>query len=375
MFVTHSALPHLLKTEDYSSSSRYQMERQSLLLKTWHPVGTTSELATSGDFLTCEIAGVPVHLRNFDGRIRALSNVCAHRHCLITSEPCGRSEKMRCQYHGWEYQCDGRTGRIPEPKNFVPFDREKIRLPEYRLEIIGKLIFVSIDPNGLSIEEQLGNDFIELLGKRFGNDWDLYLKWHPEYKANWKIPIENSLEAYHVPAVHPNTFRVDPGEQKSEHLIMENRTAFTTSLPFSSHTKFDLMFQRLQGSILRLLGKEITKQYWQHHVFPNLLFSFTDAISLCHCIMPTGPNASRAIVREFGISSSAGGPRKLLARVWGNLEATIIRRILNEDMALFASIQKGFENSPHDGVLGRCEERIHAFQKYMQNRTSHSMGT
>jgi hypothetical protein len=54
-----------------------------------------------------------------------------------------------------------------------------------------------------------------------------------------------------------------------------------------------------------------------------------------------------------------------LAAAWGRLGAKITRRILVEDMGLYADIQRGLAASPHAGVLGRCEERIHAFQRYL----------
>ena len=36
---------------------------------------------------------------------------------------------------------------------------------------------------------------------------------------NWKVPIENTLEAYHVPLVHPNTFRENPGSERATHVL------------------------------------------------------------------------------------------------------------------------------------------------------------
>ena len=42
----------------------------------------------------------------------------------------GTARKYIIQYHGWEYDQRGRTAHIPEPKNFVPWDREaNFRLP------------------------------------------------------------------------------------------------------------------------------------------------------------------------------------------------------------------------------------------------------
>ncbi len=374
MFVHTASLPHLLAPGDYTCPGRFKLELD-LLKKSWHVVASTTELEKPGSFVTADIAGVAVQVRNFDGQLRALSNVCAHRHCLLTNHSSGCSKTMRCQYHGWEYQADGRTGRIPEPKNFVPFPREQMRLPQYPLATVGKLVFVSVNPDAKPLEEFLGADFHALLSQRFGDEHRLSLKWNPDYPANWKVPIENSLEAYHVPAVHPHTFKTDPGEDRSEHELLDHRTSFTARLPFSPHSKLDGAFQSLEGRIVKLLGYEDTRRYWQHHVFPNLLFSFTDAISLCHCIMPVSPGQTRAVVRQFARwPKQSFGPRVVIAKIWSRLTANLNKHILKEDLSIFQSIQRGMESSPHTGILGRCEERLYAFQRFLQTNLPSNEG-
>lgn len=369
MYVSQAKLPHLLQPEDYTSESAHQRDL-ALLRRSWHLVGTTAELGRDGDFLTVQIAGIPIQIRNFRGQLRALSNVCAHRHALICSKPCGRTATMQCQYHGWEYQEDGRTGKIPEPKNFVPIDRDSFRLPAYRLESVGQLVFVNPDSKAQPLREFLGVEFYEQLSQRFSENWALGLRFQADYPANWKVPVENSLESYHVPNVHPSTFREDPGSGRSEHGLFENRTWFRTTLPFCPHSWLDNLFQRMEGGLVRLLGYERQDTYEQHHVFPNLLFSFTDAISLCQCVLPTSASTSHGVVRQFGRMPKRSGLRSLPAGWWNWLKSNITRHILREDMSIFAAIQKGLEASPHVGVLGICEERIHRFQEFMVRGSS-----
>lgn len=363
MFVNSTRLPHLLPPSAYCTAEQLAAERERVLLPAWHLVGTTNELAESGDFLTCDLLGRPVHVRNFDGELVALSNVCAHRHCLLTGEARGHTDRLRCQYHAWEYGPDGRTRRIPGARHFAPWDRELAVLPRYRLAVCGQLVFVSLAAEGPSLAEQLG-PLDQLCRARFGPKWRPFLRWQPDYAANWKVPIENSLEAYHVPSVHPHTFREDPGEQRSQHVIEPSHTSLTTQLPFSAHNRLDAWFQRAQRWFVRRIGEPATDQYSQHHVFPNLLFSFTDTVSLCQCVLPVGAGSSRAEVRQFGICGS-GAIERRLAAAWGQTGAWITRRILQEDQAMFPQIQRGLEASNRPGMLGRCEERIFAFQQYI----------
>ncbi len=362
-FLSQGSLEHLLKPFQYYSAEQHLSEMR-LLQTCWQLVGTTSQLANPGDFLTCELLGVPIQLRNFKGSLRAFSNVCAHRHCLLTDKTCGNSQSMRCQYHGWEYGSSGRPCKIPAPHNFVPFSKD-IQLPQYRVECAGQLVFVNLSESGPSLEEQLG-ELYPVCVEQFGPNRKAYLNWSRNYPANWKVPVENSLEAYHVPCVHPNTFGEDPGESRSHHTIGERLTSFKTQLPFA-HSRLDNLVQHSESWVIRRLGMPTTGEYAQYHVFPNLLFSFTEAISLCQCVTPTSPTRSRSIVRQFGAVGQTMG-HHILAESWGRFKAAITAKVLKEDLDLFASIQQGLEGSPHRGILGRCEERIFAFQRYLLNQ-------
>ena len=365
MFVNPTRLPHLLPPSAYYDAEHHERE-STLLRSSWQLVGTTSELAREGDFLTCELLGQPVLVRRMGEQVVAFRNVCAHRHCRLTDARRGSSPRLRCQYHGWEYDADGCTARIPKPKNFMPLDRDVTRLGSLRVEMCGQLVFVSLAADGPSLDEQLGT-LAPICRARFGEGWAPRLACEFDYAANWKVPIENSVEAYHVPCVHPHTFREDPGEDRSQHVLEPGHTALLSALPFSAHSRLDEWYQRADGWIVRRLGLPATRGYQQHHVFPNLLFSFTDATSLCHVIVPTGPTTSRAIVRQFG-PCGVGVATRLLAGAWGRLAGAITHRILREDMQLFPAIQRGLECSTGKGVLGRCEERIHAFQQFMAKR-------
>lgn len=366
MYASETSLPHLLPPSAYSSLEQDLLERRTLLHEAWHMIGTTEDLARPGDFLTRDLFGTPIQIRNEDGEIIAFSNVCAHRHCLLTHAARGSSPRIRCQYHGWEYDGSGRTRRIPAPKNFVPLDREVTRLTQFRAAACGGLVFVCLSPSAPALREHLG-ELHDLCAERFGTNWRPFLAWEPDYPANWKIPVENSLESYHVPSVHPTSFREDPGEQRSEHHLGARHTYFRTRLPFAAHSRIDAWFQRAEGWFVRRCGETPRGIYTQHHVFPNLLFSFTDAVSLCQCVVPTSPTTARAVVRQFGHGGGSSRWRRGLAGLWGRLSAAITRSILREDLSLFADIQRGMSASPHAGVLGRCEERIHAFQSFVRD--------
>ncbi|MCM2374918.1 aromatic ring-hydroxylating oxygenase subunit alpha [Aporhodopirellula aestuarii] len=369
MFLSKTRLPHLLAPRDYFCVEQYQRERERLLVPGWHVVGTTDELRSHGDFITRNLFGHPIQVRNFDGQLRAMSNVCAHRHCLLTNQSRGNSPRMSCQYHGWEYGPDGKTRKIPQPKNFTPYPEQGDRIAVHRVETCGQIVFVSIADDGPGLQDFLG-EYFEVIQLRFGEQTKQFLNADVEYQANWKVPIENSLEAYHVPSVHAGTFRDDPGEHRSTHIINELSSAFGTPLPFSPHSRLDKFVQRGEATVMRMLGAPVSNEYWQHHVFPNLMMSITDAISLIHYVIPTGPTSSMAVIRQFGnLGTTRHGPRRWLGNFWGGFKGAVTRSIMKEDLGIIPDIQAGLQSSQQAGVLGRCEERIHAFQQYVVART------
>src|SRR6059058_5877800 len=101
MFIHQSQLQPLLRPDQNYSEEQYRAELRHLFLPAWHPVATTGELARPGSFVTLNLLDTPFLVRNFDGELRAFLNVCPHRHSQLTVEPRGRSERLRCRYHGW----------------------------------------------------------------------------------------------------------------------------------------------------------------------------------------------------------------------------------------------------------------------------------
>ncbi len=367
MFHATERLPHLLLPDAYSSNAQFDWEISHVFSNSWHFVGLKSELSRPGDFITTEVCGLPVQVRNVAGTIHAVSNICAHRHCLLTSKRKGSSPKLSCQYHGWEYSPTGASQRIPMAQHFAPLDQTSVKIPVYRVASIGALIFVNLNSVAPDLKSFLGNS-VESVGQGFDDRWEAVMSREFHHAVNWKIPIENTLEAYHVPAIHPETFRADPGEERTEHTLGESGTSMRTTLPFAPHSNLDAWFQRIEGRILGgLIGDSPTAVYQQHHVFPNVLFSFTDMVSLLHVVRPTGPQTCTSVVHQFGRTGKSVLARQA-SRLWGRLAAGVTLKILKEDFQLYPDIQRGLNSSQSPGMLGRCEERIHRFQRWIQNR-------
>jgi phenylpropionate dioxygenase-like ring-hydroxylating dioxygenase large terminal subunit len=356
VFLYEHRLPHLLSPRHYHGEAQHRIELDRLFLPAWHPVAITADLPGPGDFLTLELLGRPLLLRNCDGELHAFLNVCAHRHCLLTHAARGHDPRLRCQYHGWEYTREGRPARIPEAGCFRPWDREGARLQQFRVATAGQLVFVSLAEEGTSLGDHLG-DVGAACAASFAPPYRLVWSERIDYAANWKIVIENSLESYHIPSLHRKTFGTLPAEDNCEHVLGERATTFRT------HIRQPLV-TLLQGWFVSRLGRGATNVYTHHHVHPNLTFATMDVHRLVQVILPTSPTTARHHLWLYAIAG-AGPLTWLLSRVMGRIVRSVARRVLLEDAGIFADVQRGVEASPHPGVIGTREERVHAFQRWV----------
>lgn len=358
MFVHKSRLEHLLAPSAYRSPEQHRREVDHLFRPTWHLLACKGDLPKNGDFLTIDLFDQPLLLRNFDGDHRCFVNVCAHRHALLTHQPRGNAPRLVCQYHGWEYGKDGRTGRIPDARCFRPWDRENAHLKTVRTETCGDLIFICLDAEAPSLQDHLGS-YWALFSAAFSSPYRRAWTSDATYAANWKVFVENSLESYHLPIVHSKTFGKLPAEKDCEHALDERYTSYRThdeSLSF-------------MGWWAERFGAPSTKSYEHHNVHPNLTFSQSDGIRLIMAVFPTSPTTCRHRSILFTLRGDrpgwiGEGSGWLMARGISRF----VKKVIQEDVGLYPDVQRGLEASSVRGVIGTREERIYVFQKYVIER-------
>lgn len=361
MFIHPNKLLHVLTPDEYRSEQQHRLELDRVLLPGWHPVAAASEFRRDGDFQTLTLFDKPLLLRRIDGEVHAYLNVCGHRHCLLTSKPAGHDPNFRCQYHGWEYQCDGRTGKIPEAQSFRPFDRENARLLKYRTARLGDLVFVNLSDSEASLDDHLGPNAAELT-RSYSEPFRLSWKWQADYPANWKLPIENGVESYHIPCLHQKTFKNFPEEANVTHELHPTWTSYRTEVN-------DPMMRFALSWTTWWLGLPFTNAYTHLHVFPNLTFVTMDNLRMLQAFVPLSPTTSRSYVWLY---APAGPNRGFIPWLYvkGNAWAAkaITKMVLAEDGPIFADVQRGLNASPIRGVIGRREERVFMFQDYIARR-------
>jgi phenylpropionate dioxygenase-like ring-hydroxylating dioxygenase large terminal subunit len=358
MFIHQSQLRHLLRPAQYSDARQLRLEVDRLFVPAWHFVATRADLPRDGDYLTLELLGRPLLVRNVGGEQHAFLNVCAHRHCLLTHRRHGHDPRFRCQYHGWEYDRDGRTAKIPEARCFRPWDRENARLHKFPLTMCGELAFVRLAEDGPELAEYLG-PYHATCAAAYAPPYRQAWTWHATYEANWKIPIENSLESYHVPLLHPTSFGEMPAEEGCEHDLDGRYTTFRTPEPAG-------VAAAVARWVIRRLGVSPTGTYVHHHIHPHLTFVDTDAFHMAQLMLPLTPTRTLHLARLYTLHGTRRGPgRWLLGRALRWASRRLLRQVVLEDAPIFADVQRGLAASVHPGVIGTREERVYVFQEYV----------
>ncbi|WP_407730439.1 aromatic ring-hydroxylating dioxygenase subunit alpha [Pseudomonas helleri] len=167
----------------------------------WHPIAHMSELANDRDFVLFEIQDFEVVVINDKGNFVAFDNLCPHRGARFFTEYYG-NQMVKCLYHGWSYT-RGKVN-VAGIKTFQGCDIASARLNEFKLEVIGELVFFAIKPH-TTLKEQLGPVISDLL-VRIGGDIDSRADFNRyPFECDWTIALENALEPYHIPLIHTNT--------------------------------------------------------------------------------------------------------------------------------------------------------------------------
>ena len=184
-------------------------ERDAVFARGWQFVAHASQLAGAGDHAVTEVAGVPLLLvRGTDGVLRALHNVCRHRAGPLAICDGRAAKALHCRYHGWTYALDGRLRSAPEMDGADAFSVDTIRLPEASVAIWRGLVFAALEPQQPRDFESLVEGIAPRLAAAGIDAHGFEAFEHSgrvsyDIACNWKLYVDNYLEGYHLPRVHP----------------------------------------------------------------------------------------------------------------------------------------------------------------------------
>jgi choline monooxygenase len=188
----------------YIDPARLTLEQEQVFARTWQLVGHVQQLPNPGDYFTAELGREPLLFVNDGGTIRGFFNVCRHRAGPVAIS-CGNAQRLVCRYHGWTYDLSGQLLRTMEMEG-ADLDISRIRLQSIAVHRFGPLIFAALDPDTPAFDEQFPG--VKQRCAPFELDRMTYVttRNYP-VNANWKVYVDNYLEGYHIPLVHPSLNR------------------------------------------------------------------------------------------------------------------------------------------------------------------------
>lgn len=189
----------------YTDPAIYELEQDRIFAKSWIPVGRLDQVAEPGDFIAFTLLDQPLVLvHGHDGEVRVMSRVCLHRAAPIM-EGEGNRKLFTCPYHAWSYATDGTLVRAPLMEGAEGFDEKKCRLPQMRTEIWNGFVLVTLDKEAAPLAPQI-ETYTKFIANYKTEDVVIVETLEFDSRWNWKVLVENFMEAYHHIATHATTF-------------------------------------------------------------------------------------------------------------------------------------------------------------------------
>ncbi len=186
----------------YTSREFFDLDIDAIFAKHWIFVATEPEIPEPGDFVTVELGRYSVILiRDDDGGVQALHNVCRHRGSRVLLDAKGSVGNLVCSYHQWTYAADGRLLHAGDQP--PTFDKECFGLKKVAARTLGGLILICLSPAPPQDFDDVADRVAPYLAPHRLAETKVAAQIDLVEEGNWKLVMENNRECYHCEAGHP----------------------------------------------------------------------------------------------------------------------------------------------------------------------------
>ena len=271
----------------YIDPTRLAAEYRSAFARSWQYVGHTGLLPAHGDYFTTQIGPEPLLLVRDHDAVRGYFNVCRHRAGPL-AQGCGHATRIVCRYHGWTYDLNGRLLSAAEMDGSQRFDPAGFRLTPVQVHLLGPMIFAALDPETSPFDRYHPALASECAPFQLARMRYIMTRDYP-VACNWKIYVDNYLEGYHVPLVHP---------------------ALNREIDYKSYVTVLGAHHVLQHAPVRSDSASLYRQangepdasyYW---LYPNIMLNLYERQLQVNIVMPDGIDRTRVRFDWFALDAT-----------------------------------------------------------------------
>ncbi|MEX0969442.1 MAG: aromatic ring-hydroxylating dioxygenase subunit alpha [Paracoccaceae bacterium] len=358
----------------YTSEAALALERQKIFFNGWACIGFGRDVPNCGDAKPVTFLGAPLLLlRDRDGVLRLFENTCRHRGMILVERAQNFGGVIRCPYHSWCYSTQGALKATPHVggpgiNTHASIKPENTGLTPVRMGVFMDIVFANISGTAESFE-----DFIAPLQARFSDfaqqslypaddATDVNGGFALTISANWKLILENNVESYHLPWVHPGLNAYSRLEDHY-HLIE----------PYSYSGQGTLVYNPKLHETLALPNFPNLPEKWNTgaeyaSLFPNVFISVHRDHYWAAMLDPLAHNQTcERVVMYYASQEAAKGAgfaalRAKNARLW--------KEVLTEDIMVTEGMQKGRGAPNFDGGIFSpvMDSPTHNFHKWVARR-------
>ncbi len=205
--------PDRVHRDAYISQEVFDAEIENIWEKTWIYAGHESQVKQPGDYYVFQLGRQPmVMVRETGGKVNVLYNRCPHRGAMLCSDISGNTGKtFKCPYHAWRFNLDGSLLKIPiiegyDNTRFDPKDPQFQMTPAPRVESYRGFVFASLSEDGPDLKTFLGGAriaFDDMCDRAPDGEVEVASDcFRVIQTSNWKIFLENQLDAVHPSITH-----------------------------------------------------------------------------------------------------------------------------------------------------------------------------
>ncbi len=331
----------------YTDPGFHEFDRKAIFSTSWQLAGHADRLRAPGDFLATEVAGNPVILVcGKDNQVRGFYNVCRHRGGPLAIQESGTCHALQCNYHGWTYTLEGMLRGVPQFDRVELFDKKDFGLIPVELASWEGLLFVRLSPERTIVPgvQELLKGIRERIAPENLSTKKFYRRVRYPVDCNWKVYVDNYLEGYHLPYVHPELCN-----------LLDYHQYVTETFAYTS-----LQHSPLIGDNMYASGGSA----FYYFVFPNMMLNILPGRLQTNIVIPRAPDKAE-VVFDYYYDDPASDARSQSR----DADIEYSDRVQEEDAEICAHVQKGLQSVAYD--KGRfsveMERGVYHFQSLLKD--------